>query len=525
MLPDPHGQRPHPQPPSSPPHHDPPRYDLGQRYPYGNLPTVPLPSPPHAHIVRQRPRTKAVPAILLALAMIVMSAAVGAVVFEAGGVRYPAAWDRRVADLAAFVEGARGLEFEHPVHVYFLTPEQYSEVSGGDQPAPTAAERAQSKSSVAQYRALGLMEGEPDLLAASQTLQDSGTLAFYSPVDKVVNVRGTELTVGLRVTLVHELTHALQDQHFDLSPIADAPSADASGAARSVVEGDATAVEDAYVDTLSDTERAEYEAESAGDVDQATDDLGDVPQVLQVLFGSYYQVGSAFVSFMQAAPGEPAPDLDRIDDVLRRLPDRSSQLFEPLTYLEERPAEEVEAPAIPGETELFEMSTFGADFLYVMLSERIDPTIALQATDGIRGDAYRAGRTADGMCVAMRATTATETDRDELAGALQLWAEAMPPSAAVDVSDTEGSSDQVEMRTCDPGADADMALTGAAADALAYPVVRLYLAAARVRGGDTPDAAFCYGRVAVSLVEPADLLGEEVSPALEASMLRAEAMC
>ena len=50
----------------------------------------------------------------------------------------------------------------------------------------------------------------------STSVSDGGTLAFYDPTDERVRVRGTEMTVGLEVTLVHELTHALQDQHFDL---------------------------------------------------------------------------------------------------------------------------------------------------------------------------------------------------------------------------------------------------------------------------------------------------------------------
>ena len=33
-------------------------------------------------------------------------------------------------------------------------------------------------------------------------------------------MRGTDLTdVDVRITLVHELTHALQDQHFDLTKL------------------------------------------------------------------------------------------------------------------------------------------------------------------------------------------------------------------------------------------------------------------------------------------------------------------
>jgi hypothetical protein len=49
-------------------------------------------------------------------------------------------WDPRVADLAAFVEEARGLEFVHPIPVEFLSPEEFSAEVRSDL-APTEADR------------------------------------------------------------------------------------------------------------------------------------------------------------------------------------------------------------------------------------------------------------------------------------------------------------------------------------------------------------------------------------------------
>src|SRR3546814_16854021 len=42
------------------------------------------------------------------------------------GPDHPDTWDPRVAQLVEFVEDERGLTFDHPVHVDFLTAEQYS---------------------------------------------------------------------------------------------------------------------------------------------------------------------------------------------------------------------------------------------------------------------------------------------------------------------------------------------------------------------------------------------------------------
>ena len=163
------------------------------------------------------------------------------------GPSHPDEWDPRVADLAAFVEDERGLEFEHPVYVDFLTPAEYTAQTTDDEGTMEEDEREQLDRYAAELRALGVASGELDLFAAFNQVSDGGTLAFYDPTDERVRVRGTEMTVGLEVTLVHELTHALQDQHFDLERL-DGPQLDdgAATAFRGLAEGDALRVEEAY---------------------------------------------------------------------------------------------------------------------------------------------------------------------------------------------------------------------------------------------------------------------------------------
>ena len=66
------------------------------------------------------------------------------------------------------------------------------------------------------FRALGLIEGDVDLFDKSNELQGKGIIGFYSYDDERLRIRGTELTPDVECVLVHELTHALQDQNFDL---------------------------------------------------------------------------------------------------------------------------------------------------------------------------------------------------------------------------------------------------------------------------------------------------------------------
>ena len=82
-------------------------------------------------------------------------------------------------------------------------------------------------------------------------------LAFYLPTKKKFFVRGTEVdTPNAKVTVAHELTHALQDQHFDLTKLEkEAAKTHSSDALRSLVEGDAVRVQKLYLKTLPDAEQ------------------------------------------------------------------------------------------------------------------------------------------------------------------------------------------------------------------------------------------------------------------------------
>ena len=77
-------------------------------------------------------------------------------------------------------------------------------------------------------------------------------------------MRGTDLTdVDVRITLVHELTHALQDQRFDLTRLDDAIETSGEDfALTALVEGDATSIEDDYLYSLPQAEQDAYFAEA-----------------------------------------------------------------------------------------------------------------------------------------------------------------------------------------------------------------------------------------------------------------------
>jgi hypothetical protein len=136
-----------------------------------------------------------------------------------------------------FIEQQRGLQFVHPVTVKFLTVAAFQKQVTQSPDSLSKSDRAQLENSVAFLRALGLIEGKTDLLSSINKTSGESTLAFYSPESKTITVRGTTLDVATRVTLVHEMTHALQDQHFDLLKMQKMGNHDESGAIDALIEG------------------------------------------------------------------------------------------------------------------------------------------------------------------------------------------------------------------------------------------------------------------------------------------------
>jgi hypothetical protein len=382
---------------------------------------------------------------------------------------HPDTWDPRVADLAAFVEHARGLRFDHPVEVDFLSPAAYTKASTKGTASLQDEDRAQLDRSVGQLRALGVVSGKLDLAAALDQETDSGTLAFYSPDDQRVRVRGTEMSVGLRVTLVHELTHALQDQHFDLRHLIDDAGADSSEATahRGLAEGDALRIEDDYVgQKLTKDEKTAYDKEYQGEVDSSQQATTGVPPFVEATFATPYALGAPFVTMLFQDGGNAS-----VDKAFRDPPSTEEDLFDPATYLLREKAKDTDL-GLHG-VKVQEEGPFGSPSWFLVLAERIDPNVAFDAALGWGGDHYALFERDGVTCT--RAVFRGDTERDEkqMGAAIDQWLAALPGGKAkrIDVAGHPG------LEACDPGPDVDMKVTGRSTDVLILPNVWGYLVA------------------------------------------------
>lgn len=316
-----------------------------------------------------------------------------------------------IPSLMRFVQDARGLAYKAPVEVALLPDKAFRERLRSLEEEQTDEDRELIETNERVLRALGLLEGDVDLDEAMDSLLGSAVAGFYDFEADDLVVRGERLSAGVRVTFVHELTHALQDQHFDLDrEELDDRDDEASQAFDALVEGDAVRVEQLYLDTLpADEQKAaqDEELEAAAGIDLS------IPRILLESIAFPYAVGPAFAAAVVRAGGQP-----RLDEAYRVPPTTSEQIIHPDLYLADgEPPREVPDPA--ADEEKIDEGVVG-EFAFILVLQRIlDQRNAVIASNGWGGDRYVAWDDGDRTCVRTNLVMDTAADAAEMADALR----------------------------------------------------------------------------------------------------------
>ena len=398
----------------------------------------------------------------------------------------PKKWDARLKPIADKVAELRKLDFEHPVVAEFLDDARFEKQVTIDKEKLSKQDKADAERAQAQLRAVGLIGADVDLVDAVGSLQSSGVLAYYEPKTKKITVKGTNLDdVSTRVTVAHELTHALQDQHFDLRKIERAAEKKhGSTALRTIAEGDAVRIEQAYAHTLSDADQQAYESKSAATGNQAQDEIAakGVPDVLSVVFQAPYVLGQPMLDSVIANDQTAG-----VDALFRHPPTADAVFVTPSTLLDHRKFQTVPTPKLrAGEKRSGDPDTFGSLSLFQVLSSRLDNETALDAADAWDGDAMVTLTQADRTCLratfAGKGTKGTPTITD----ALDRWAAQMPPGVAT----VKGTATRVTLTACDPGASVT-AIPNKPFASLVYLATRDGLFAELVKSGASTQQATC----------------------------------
>jgi hypothetical protein len=430
-----------------------------------------------------------------------------------------AKWDPRIAPIAKEVEKLRGLTFKHAVPVEFLGEKAFNKRVAVDDGKLSKSERAQYAQSASQLSAIGLMNHGVDLAKSLNSLQTSGVLAYYSPDTKRVTVRGTTLDVAKRVTLAHELTHALQDQYFDLNKLQAAADKDhSSSALKALVEGDAVRVQNDYVKQLSAADQKAYTTTNDAATDKAKSgvDAQGVPGAVEALFESPYDFGPLMLDVVISQQKKAG-----VNALFRKPPTADSSFLTPSTLFDGSKVTKVAAPKLAtGEKRIGTPDSFGPFSLYLMLATRQDPGAALTIADGWGGDSmvtYKSAPKAGGnTCVRVAMMGRTPAATQAIAGALGQWAAAMPAGSA-DVATKAGI---VTLSTCDVAA-ARPAATHDASEVLTVAASRDALLGEIANEGVPIVAAECTATGVVRDPAFAPVLAASSDDQLDASVLAA----
>ena len=293
------------------------------------------------------------------------------------------------------------------------------------------------------------MPGSFDLASVYEDPDTSSVLAYYDPATKRITVRGKVLDPAHRVTLAHELTHALDDQQFDLAKVQRATTSSGASVRDDLVEGDADHVADLYQLGMTTGERAMLETELAEQSASAeASEPGSIssdatPEILAVLTAAPYVLGAPMVATIVSTHTQRG-----LDAAFRTPPASDEPAFDVLVAARPHRVARVAAPRLlAGEHRIGTPDVLGPFALYTMLSSRIDPVQALDAMDGWAGDAKVSFRRHGTRCLRVAVAGHTPTQTQRILTALRDYAAAIPAAS----STVEDTGSTATLTACDPG--------------------------------------------------------------------------
>jgi hypothetical protein len=274
------------------------------------------------------------------------------------------------------------------------------------------------------WRTIGVIGPSDDLYRAYAAYFAGEVVGFYDPeTGELVYLGSGDLGFAERFTLAHELTHALDDQTFDLTRLDDLSAScqdERAEAALGLVEGSAqyfaalTLAQDPQID-LTDLLAALADAATSGAPPPG------VPPFLEALQIWPYVDGEAFVADL-AANGTAA-----VDAAFRHFPVSTEQVIHPDRFPTDRPR----AVSIPDVTPALgprwgdlDAMSIGEEWLRAMLALRLPEGEADAAAAGWDGGGYRAFSDGDHVVVILRTAWDTDADAAAFAAALHGWSSA-----------------------------------------------------------------------------------------------------
>jgi len=324
-----------------------------------------------------------------------------------------------IGELMIVVEQDRALPFLEIPTVTILDVNEFTarvtEVVEDDlDPAEVANDQA-------FFELMGMLDGTVNLGELLVSLYAEQVAAFYDgdTGEIVVPAAADGFSALQKVSLAHELVHALTDQHFDFNDEfevrSDIGNIDDVSALLAVVEGDATYQQFVYLEGLDPIEAAAAALEALT-FDSTT--LDSAPTWIGMDLAFPYEQGLVFVGVVVADSG-----LKGVDEAYQDLPTTTEQILEPRKYIRREVPTPIDPVAVtlPG-WEVYEDASFGEWGVRLLLVDTVSPGVMTQAAAGWDNDAYRVLVNGDEVAMAWSYLAESEQDAEDLVNALILHA-------------------------------------------------------------------------------------------------------
>jgi hypothetical protein len=343
-------------------------------------------------------------------------------------------------DIAQQVEEYRGLKFKKPFRRRLIHRDQVKTFMRRDMEREMPKEEMDKM--VRVMSEFGLIRRDADILEMFEGFMEAGAAAFYKPNTGTFYLIEGKNDRGDRPIVFHELIHALEDQHFDLTKMQTAfeGDSDAGMGIKGLVEGSADYMQERYHKDNPEDVQAMMAAQMAGDgVQRQMQMMQEVPPFLIAAMGLYpYKNGSAYLTALELA------DTAALDEIFRNPPVSTEQVLHPEKYGVDFPhkitAPDLEA-ALGDGWEVLDDDSMGELFCGLLLTtNRFDPKLKSnmpvlmgvmdmrtqgvgfkgkikKAVEGWDGDRYTAAVHDDGesVCVAWASVWDSEDDAKEFA--------------------------------------------------------------------------------------------------------------
>jgi hypothetical protein len=326
-----------------------------------------------------------------------------------------------IAEVEDQVEAVRGFPYEHAVAVNPITQAQMAakltQVFDATYPKAFYDRRTLA------WRTIGVIGPQADLRGALLAFQTGQVIGFYNPENgELVYIGDESLNLSERFVLAHELTHAIDDQRFDLKridPLVERCQDERFQAALGAVEGSAQYFAYQVI--------TQFPGGTVGSDEQPS--LAGIPPFLVAMELWPYTAGQSFMTAMEQRGGT-----DGLDQALEDLPASTEQVMHPERYPSDVPTP-LDIPDRADELGTgwrdLDVMQVGEEFLHEMLALRLDATTASDAAAGWDGGLYRAW--SDGTHTAVVLTTAWDSaeDAEAFAAAAKDWLAAGDTPGAV----------------------------------------------------------------------------------------------